>query len=311
MRFGYTGQDAGVTHNAEVTIATHRTCPAGPPRPAQEAWSAFWQDAGQARCVAGAPQIWRELQLHWNSFAGRLDAHSRVLDLGCGAGIVAQMLLDARSDLHITGVDFARLPLTLRPGIELLPETRMESLPFQDRIFAAAVSQFAIEYSDVAATAREMARVLAPGACVSMLVHHADSDIVKTNRTRLDVIESVLSPSMRMAFCGGVGAAFLSQLAALRARLPQDALLAELAGALPSRIARGPSERAAIWKAVEDALAPERCLAVSLQASCVPEAGLASWLSPFLAGFRRLSPALLRESGGQPIAWRIEGVRGA
>lgn len=294
---------------AGVGIATNRISRAGPGGPAQEAWSAFWREPGQSRCVAGAPHIWRELQRHWSAFSARLEAHSRVIDLGCGAGVVAQMLLDARNDLHVTGVDFAQIPLTLRPGIELLPETPMESLPFPDRSFGAAVSQFAFEYSDVEATARELARVLTPGARLSLLVHHADSDIVITNRRRLEVIESLLGADIRAAFCGGEADAFLSQMSVLRARFPRDDLLDDLAGALPSRMARAAPERAAIWKAVEHALAPERCLAGSLQSSCVPEAGLASWLAPLGAAFRLQAPAMLREPGGQPIAWTLEGVR--
>lgn len=259
--------------------------------------------------MAGAPHIWRALHRHWQSFACRLDADSRVLDLGCGAGVVGQILLDAREDLHVTGVDFARLPLTLRPGIELLPETAMESLPFPGRSFGAAVSQFAIEYSDVGATARELVRVLMPGARVSMIVHHADSDIVITNRGRREVIETLLDAPMRAAFCGGDERTFRSRISALRAGYPVDALLAELAGALPSRIGRAPSERVAIWKAVEDALAPERCLAESLQLACVTESEHARWLGPLQAGFRLQDPVVLRESDGRPIAWRIEGVR--
>lgn len=288
---------------------TLRTSFPGLQRPAQQAWSAFWQEPGQSRCVAGAPQIWRELESHWKGFAQTLCRHARVLDLGCGVGAVGELLLDARNDVHVTGVDFARLPLTLRPGIELLPETAMEALPFQERSFGAAVSQFAIEYSDVAATAREMARVLAPGATISMLVHHADSAIVAANRKRRDALHTLLSASVRAAFCGGEIQAFHEQMVRLQARHGQDELIAQITHALPSRLARAPLERAAIWKAVEDALAPERCLADSLQACCVSEGELVGWIEPLRALFRLRPPAELRESSGQPIAWTIEVAR--
>ena len=42
--------------------------------------------------------------------------------------------------------------------------------------------------------AREIARVLAPGAKLSFLVHHADSAIVAATRARLDVIDMFLGP---------------------------------------------------------------------------------------------------------------------
>jgi SAM-dependent methyltransferase len=292
-----------------VALATQRTPSSGLHAPAQQAWSVFWQEPGQTRCVAGAPQIWHALAAHWTRFAAKLSARARVLDVGCGAGAVGRLLLEARNDVHVTGVDFARLPLTLRPGIELLPETAMEDLPFHDASFGAAVSQFAIEYSDVAASAREIARVLAPGAGVSMLVHHAGSDIVTANQRRLDALHSLLDDSVRSAFCGGEAGAFQALMAALRARHGQDELIAQITSALPSRLARPAPERAAIWKAVVEALAPERCLAESLRASCVAEAELAAWLEPLREVFRLGAPVVLRESGGQPIAWTVEGIR--
>jgi SAM-dependent methyltransferase len=292
-----------------VALATQRTPFSGAHGPAQRAWSVFWQEPGQTRCVAGAPQIWHELAAHWTRFAGTLSGRARVLDVGCGVGAVGRLLLEARNDVHVTGVDFARLPLTLRPGIELLPETAMEDLPFHDASFGAAVSQFAIEYSDVAATAREIARVLVPGAALSMLVHHAGSAIVTANQQRLDALHSLLDESVRSAFCGGEIHAFHSRMTALRARHGEDELIAQLTSALPSRLARPAPERAAIWKAVEEALAPERCLAESLRVSCVAEAELTAWLEPLREAFRLRAPVVLRESGGQAIAWTIEATR--
>ena len=101
------------------------------------------------------------------------------------------------------------------------------------------------------------------------------------------------------------------QLSALAHRHPADALVAELRGSLPSRVGRPPRERAAIWIAIEDALAPERCLAESLNASCVAPAGLAAWLMPLRAGFDLADPVVLREPAGGVIGWQIRGCRKA
>ncbi len=274
---------------------------------AKDAWTAFWQEPGQSHCVAGASQVWQVLTRHWSAFSNSLAGGTRVLDLGCGAGAVASLVLGARADVDVTGIDFARIPLTLHPRVELLSDTPMESLPFADASFGAAVSQFGFEYSQLDLAVRELARVLAPGARISMLVHHADSSIVAANRARLDALVAVLSPAMCSGFCSGDAAAFNAQLSALVARHPHDSLVSQLSQCLPARIARAPRERIAIWKAIEEAVAPERCLAESLNACCVSPEELNDWLIPLRATFELEPLSVVREPNGSPIAWKIEG----
>jgi SAM-dependent methyltransferase len=276
---------------------------------AKEAWSAFWQDPVQSRCVAGSPEIQQRLASHWSAFAASLAPGTRVLDLGCGAGAVARELLAARPDLQVTGVDFARVPLTIHPQVDLLSDTQMESLPFAEESFGAVVSQFGYEYSQVERTARAVAPVLAAAARLSFLVHHADSSIVATNRARLAGLQEFLAPSMRTAFCAADAAAFSAQMATLLGRHPRDALIIELAKSLPTRLGRAQGERIAIWNAIEDALAPERCLAGSLDACCLAAPAIEEWVGP-LRDVCELRPiAVLREPNGDPIAWSVTGVR--
>jgi SAM-dependent methyltransferase len=278
-------------------------------RGAQDAWTAFWKDPMQSRCASGAPQIWQALTAHWSAFAESLDPGTRILDLGCGAGAVARLLLAARGDLEITGIDFARVPLTIYPRFELLSDTAMESLPFDTPCFGAVVSQFGFEYSDCRRTVDELARVLAPGARLSMLVHHANSAIVATNRARRAALSGFLTAPVRTAFCASDGMTFQGQMQALQQKHPGDTLIAELARCLPSRLGRTPRERSAIWKSLEDALAPECCLAESLDARCVEPEQIEQWLAPLRGLCSRLSISVLPEVDGTPIAWRVEGSR--
>jgi hypothetical protein len=170
------------------------------------------------------------------------------------------------------------------------------------------VSQFGYEYGRTGDTARELARVLAPRARLSFLVHHAGSSIVAANRARLGVLDTLLGPTMSAAFCSGDAASFNAQMSALLGEAPQDPLIGELARSLPARLSRTQRERLAIWKAIEDALEPERCLGESLNACCVAEQRLDEWLDPLRGICDLLPPTVLREPGGEPIAWQIEGT---
>jgi len=292
-----------------MKISAQLSTPAPAPQwRVRDAWTAFWQEPGQSRCVAGAPETWRSLTQHWNSFGQSLASGTRVLDLGCGAGALSRLILDARPDVNLTGIDFARVPLSMRSNLELLSETAMESTPFSDESFGAVVSQFGFEYSETTHAAREMARVAAPGGRFSFLVHHSHSAIVNANRSRLGVLAGFVAPAMRSAFCAGDTPAFLAHLSELKMRYPADSLLADLAQSLPSRLARASRERNAIWKAIEEALAPERCLAGALDASCVAPAALAEWLAPLSMVGVLDPPAVLREPDGTPIAWKLAGT---
>lgn len=278
---------------------------------ARDAWTAFWQDPAQARCAAGDPEVCKALSGHWSAFVATLPVNSRVLDLGCGAGAVARELVSAGRGLQVTGVDFARIPLTLHPHIDLLSDTTMENLPFGNGSFGAVVSQFGFEYSRGEQAVLEIARVAAPGAQLSLLVHHADSTIVSGNRVRLGVLRGFLAPATRAAFCAGDVGALQAQLLALLARYPGDNLLMELARAVPTRLLRPPRERLAIWNALEDALAPERCIAESLQACHVTPGDFEHWSQPLRGACADFAVDILREAEGSPVAWRITGRVGA
>jgi SAM-dependent methyltransferase len=276
--------------------------------PARDAWTAFWADSAQSQCVAGAPGIQRALADHWSSFAINLQAGCRVLDLGCGAGVVGSWMLRARSDLHVTGVDMASIQRKLHPRLELLADTSMEDLPFGDQRFGAVVSQFGFEYSRRGAAAREIARVLRAGGAVSLLVHHAASAVLVTNRARVAVLDAFLSAPMRAAFCDGDANALGALLGALRAH-DGDELLAELARSLPPRLGLPADNRSAIWTALEGALAPEHCMAHALADCCVSEPQLDEWLGPLRVVCALMAVSVLREPNGNPLAWRIEASR--
>ena len=112
-------------------------------------------------------------------------------------------LLAARRDLRITGIDLARIPAPADRRIALLAETPMERLPLDGSCCDAAVSQFGFEYGDVRDAARELARVLVPGATFSFLVHHSQSAIMRQARARSTALDTLLGAAVENCFLSG------------------------------------------------------------------------------------------------------------
>jgi len=292
-----------------TTASVANDAAAGLPARDRDAWSSFWADSAQSRCASGAPEVWQSLVCHWTAYARTLPTGARVLDLGCGAGAVGRMLLAARGDLRVTGVDAARVPRSVVPGMDLRSETDMESLPFDDESFSAVVSQFGFEYSRTERSALEVARVLVPGSTFSFLVHHSQSAIVGASRERLGAMMAFLAPDMRDAFCAGDGAGLGPQLSLLIQRYPDDDLIAALARALPSRLGWLAEKRVSTWQTLEEALAPEAGVSDSLSTCCVAPSQIDAWLAPLRDACDLDPVTVLREADGTPIAWHATGSR--
>ncbi|HVU20690.1 MAG TPA: methyltransferase domain-containing protein [Rhizomicrobium sp.] len=276
----------------------------------REAWSAFWRDpASGMQCVRGAPDITQAMHGHWSQFAAALPPGARVLDLGCGAGAASGAVVAARPDLEVTGIDFALVPPSRNTRITLVSSMPMEQLSFQDACFDAVASQFGYEYGRTHKTARQLARVLAPEAKFSLIVHHAGSTVVATNRARLAMIRAIYEPDMRAAFLSANAFALDMKLAALLRAHPNDALVQELSRLLPVRVRQRVHQRTLAWTALENALAPERTILEALDACCVDAEELDGWLGPLRQFCAVTTTSILRKPNGDPIAWRIEGVR--
>jgi SAM-dependent methyltransferase len=276
----------------------------------REAWSAFWRHpASGMQCVRGAPDITHAMQGHWSRFAAALPPGARVLDLACGAGAASGAVVAARPDLHVTGIDFATVPPSRNARVTLLSDMPMEHLTFADSSFDAVIGQFGYEYGRTHKTARQMARVLTPGARFSFVVHHAGSSVVATNRARLAMIRTVYEPEMRAAFLAGNTFALNAKLSALLRAHPNDTLVQELARLLPVRARQHAHERTIAWNALEEALAPERTILEALDACCVAPEELDGWLGPLHQLFAVRSASVLRKPNGDAIAWQIDGAR--
>jgi demethylmenaquinone methyltransferase/2-methoxy-6-polyprenyl-1,4-benzoquinol methylase len=123
----------------------------------------FWQDPRWRRALVAAVG------------AGHGD---RVLDVATGTGMVAAELL-ARGDCTVVGIDQstemlaaarARFAGSAEASRVELVEGQAETLPFADESFDALTFTYLLRYvDDPAATMRELARVVRPGARVASL----------------------------------------------------------------------------------------------------------------------------------------------
>jgi len=163
----------------------------------QDAWSDFWalNSSGPNNGAAGnnsgggcLPQRWAAIeqaqQAAWFGFCADLPEGAALLDLATGDGRVLRWMLSKRADLKLLGIDLApKLPMPPK-GTETRGGIAMESLPFDDGRFNAVTSQFGFEYGDTLRVADEIARVLAPGGKVGLMVHRGDGPILEHNRQR-------------------------------------------------------------------------------------------------------------------------------
>ena len=277
---------------------------------AAEAWTAFWAEQGQTpRCMAGSAALCETLDAHWRNFGSRLPSGTRVIDLGCGSGAVGRALLSADSHLHVTGIDYAQVPASKDPRSETLSNVSMESLPFTDGAFGAAVSQFGYEYGRAEQVANELARVLVRGAPFCFLIHHPDGPIVADLRRHRRAIEGLCGPRVQSAFFSGNAQALAYRIAEVKRECANDPIVGQAERGLRNHLRDDELHRLQVWKAVVDALIPELIMLDSLELCRTDCLGIDHLVKPLAAAFDMEPPAILRDRAGESIAWIIHGQR--
>ncbi len=160
------------------------------------AWTRYWDTAPKefSGCLPGAPAVVTDFMAEiWIEFFTGLPQQTRLLDLGTGGGAVLLLAHSRRSDLFLTGVDYAHSLPDLGNSIIMIPQTNLTGLPFAEKSFDAITSQFALEYAPRTEAVNELKRVLTDDGQYLLFCHHAESVILEHNTTRLAAIQDILA----------------------------------------------------------------------------------------------------------------------
>jgi SAM-dependent methyltransferase len=147
----------------------------------REAWSRYWASGAPQACSGSFDgNDGGAIAARWRQVFAALPAGARVLDIGCGNGPLARLLLDrdVGRGLHYDGIDAAQIApawAAERPELHWHPGQVAEALPFDDASFDLVASQYGIEYAELPRASAEAVRVCRPGGALGWLLHHVDS----------------------------------------------------------------------------------------------------------------------------------------
>ena len=159
------------------------------PPQAHPAWDSFWRYDRLSSFLSGpgARNYAAPIADGWRAFFNDLPDGARILDLATGNGAIAVMAVEAGKGFSVTGADLAAVEPTAfvtrnvaeLEQVHFLPNTPAEALPLADASIDAVVSQYGVEYSDLARSIPEAVRVLAPGGRLRFAIHAAEGTVAR------------------------------------------------------------------------------------------------------------------------------------
>lgn len=126
--------------------------------------------------------------------------NARILDVGCGPGLLTVMLAQRLEDATLTGIDFssteirAAMRSAARQGVENCRFSRADAmdLPFEKESFDRVVSTFSVKHwPDRKLGMSEICRVLVPGGGAIVTEYHRDCTEAEFQRF-YKLVEAVL-----------------------------------------------------------------------------------------------------------------------
>lgn len=168
----------------------------------RDSWSRYWAGGALHSCATSFAGNYDDaIGEFWRGVCAGLNGRERVLDVATGNGALPRMLVDLLADdgrlPEIDAVDLAdidppwhrQLAPAVAERVRFHARAAVESLPFAAASFDLVVSQYGLEYSDLARSVPELRRVMTPRAGVALVLHHVDSLPVRLGRAETAEID--------------------------------------------------------------------------------------------------------------------------
>ncbi|MDX1516786.1 MAG: methyltransferase domain-containing protein [Woeseiaceae bacterium] len=302
-------------------------------------WTEFYRGGALVTCATGTePGYSGAVEQVWRDFFRALPAGARIVDIGSGNGAIPAIAIDVsrteKLDFGIHATDLAEIdPVEHVPdgrrlfaGVHFHPGVPAHELPFANASVTAVTGHYALEYTDVADTLREIARVLAPRGHALFIIHHADSVVVRNALESLGHAELLLEQErvfQRLREFFGVGpasdaaAAKAAELNAISARLRDVAAasmnpflinetLQSLQQLFDARLSAAREQIVALLRGNEEALRNSRRRWQDLAAAAVSEDGFTDIMRQAERnGLAVTDSAEQYQDDGTLLAWRL------
>jgi SAM-dependent methyltransferase len=155
------------------------------------AWETYWRTGRLASCIEHPGGGYGgEIAAAWRDFFARLSDGARILDVGTGNGAIPLLAIEAADagakTFSIDAIDAAAIAPQLHvrgraqslSRVRFHPNTPMSAPPFAPASFDAITGQYALEYSDIAASVTALAPLLGVGGRVQFILHAAEGEPV-------------------------------------------------------------------------------------------------------------------------------------
>ncbi len=171
----------------------------------RDVWSRYWASGALHSCATSYRNNYAgSIGAFWQEAFAGLSTPACVLDIATGNAALPNLLLATRqeSGIECDAIDLARiepewlrkLEPAQRQRIRLHGGVAAEALPFPDNAFDLVVSQYGIEYTDLARSLAELLRVVTRRGRIRLVAHHAQSLPVRLAGEEIDHIDWLLKP---------------------------------------------------------------------------------------------------------------------
>lgn len=164
-------------------------------------WDEYWSN-GNIHSLSNAfnGNYKGTIEKYWKDQFNELPANAKILDIGTGNGavafIAAEVSQQKQLNFTIKAIDLAKIDpqgatkshpelSKYLSQIEFQGQVSADQTPFEDHYFDLIVGQYALEYTPLSSTMKELKRILKPSGQLNFIMHHTDSVVMQTTRDEL------------------------------------------------------------------------------------------------------------------------------